>query len=619
MKIPFVGPTYQSVSPKWDPERAVNVYVESNGPATESEPSALVSRPGLRLKVAVGSGPIRGLHAPRASGASGNLIVVSGNTLYRVDSALAVTSVGTVGGGTTPVSISDNGTDAIIVDGSANGWTLALATNTLAAISQGGFYGGMRVDFLDGYFILNKPGTQIFYISDLYSTTFNALNFASAESIPDALQTLAVANRELWLFGTNSFEIYQTRESGFTFQRLQGAAELVGCAAPRSVSVHETNLFWLGASVNSPLGVYRNNGYQALRISPPAIERVINKRANLSDVVGYTYSEDSHIFYVMNFLGTNDTALVYDLSSQVWHERGHSPELIVIATPTVAVVAPLAIFAGGFTTTTVGISDKYTYSTNAVAVGASLSAARRNLAAASDAIVGIFGGGYSGATVNSVATDRYTYITDVFVSGNSLSPAKSNHAATGGPDYALFGAGYTTTDTSTTQKYAYTSDILTSGTALLTPRRALAAAGNATLGLFAGGYDGAISLAVTDKYTYATSVVTIGTVLGTARNSLAASASQAVAIFGGGITSASLAVTDRYTFIDNTVAAGVSLGTARWSLACASDGTTAVFAGGNSAVSQVGITDRYTHQTNIMVPGGTLTATRADMAGASSS
>lgn len=618
MKIPFVGPTYQSVSPKWDPERAINVYVESSGSAKASKPTALVSRPGLRSRISVGTGPIRGVHVPRASGAAGNLIVVSGSTLYRVDSALAVTSVGAVGGGTTPVSISDNGTDAIIVDGSASGWTLALATNALATIFQAAFFGGTRVDFLNGYFVLNKPGTQSFYHSDLYSTTFNALSIASAESIPDALQTLAVANRELWLFGQNSTEVHFVSGTGFVFQPLQGATSLVGCYAPRSVAVHETNVFWLGASVNSPLGVYRNEGYNALRISPPAIERVINKRANLADVVGYTYSEDSHIFYVMNFLGTNDTALVYDLSSQVWHERGHSPELNVIGTPTVVVVAPLAVFAGGYTTATVGVSDKYTYTTNAVVVGASLTAVRRNLAAAGDKVVGVFGGGYSGATVNTTTTDRYTYITDVFVPGASLSPAVTGHAATGGPSYALFGAGFTTSNTALTNKYAYTSDIVSSGTSLLNPRRGLAAAGNSTMALLVGGYDGVNSLAVSDKYTYSGDTVVAGSSLATACSDFSGAGSPFTAIFAGGYTTFPLAIGNRYTFSDGTMIVGASLGTARWQLACASDGTTAVFAGGNSPVSQVSICDRYTHVTGVMGSGTALTATRSDMAGTSS-
>lgn len=618
MDIPFIGPTYQSVSPKWDPERSINVYVEATGPASQAKPTALVSRPGLRLWQTMGAGPIRGLHVPRATGAPGNLIVVSGNTVYRVDSAKVATSVGTIGGGTTPVSITDNGTDAIIVDGSASGWTLNLTTNTLASIVQAGFYGGMRVDFLDGYFILNKPGTQLFYISDLYSTTFNALNFASAESIPDALQTLAVANRELWLFGVGSTEVFVTQPSGFVFQRLQSATTLVGCGAPRSVAVHETHLFWVGASVNSPLGVYRNRGYAAERISPPAIEQLINKRANKSDIVGYTYSEDSHIFYVLNFLSTADTALVFDLTTGLWHERGFSVELPVIGTPSTVTVAPMAIFVGGFTTVDVSTVEKYTYSTGTMVVGTDYSLRARRMAAVGDTRSAIVNGGYYGTTVRTIVTFRYTYQRDLWTLGSNIAPACSNGAGASGPDFGVFAGGTTGADIATTQTYGYNSDVVTARTALGTARSSLAGLANATRGIFAGGLAGASNVAVTDAYTFATHAVSAGTLLVTARHSLAAASNAEVGLFAGGFTTAAVVTTDRYIHADNTVLSGAVLGTGRWGHAGTGDATTGLFAGGLSAIESLFSTERYTYSTNSMAGGTRLNAARIDLTGASS-
>lgn len=618
MEIPFIGPTYQSVSPKWDPERSINVYVEASGPASQSKPTALVSRPGLRLWQTMGAGPIRGLHVPRAAGASGNLIVVSGNTVYRVDSAKVATSVGTVGGGTTPVSITDNGTDAIIVDGSANGWTLNLATNTLAAIAQAGFYGGVRVDFLDGYFILPKPGTQTFYISDLYSTTFNALNFASAESIPDALQTLAVANRELWLFGAGSTEVFVSSASGFVFQRLPGATTLVGCGAPRSVAVHETNLFWVGASVNSPLGVYRNQGYSAARISPPAIEQLINKRANLSDIVGYTYSEDSHIFYVLNFLSTSDTALVFDLTSGLWHERGFSVELPVIGKPTTVTVDQLAIFVGGFTTVDSRTVEKYTYSTGTVVVGADYSLGVRRTAAVGDSRSAIVSGGYFATTVRTVVSFRYTYQRDLWVGGSNIGPARSNGAGASGPDFGVFAGGFDGTDIATTHTYGYNSDVVAAGVSLGSARRSLAGLASATTGIFSGGYNGAANVAVTDKYTFATKTVAAGTLLGTARYALAGASNSEVGLFAGGFTTVPVTTTDRYIHADNTVLSGAALGTDRWGHAGAGNATVGLFAGGLSAIESLFSTEKYTYSTNSMAGGTRLNAARIDLTGASS-
>jgi hypothetical protein len=40
----------------------------------------------------------------------------------------------------------------------------------------------------------------------------------------------------------------------------------------------------------------------------------------LSDAVGYTYQQDGHAFYVLNFPSAN-TTWVYDVATQAWHER----------------------------------------------------------------------------------------------------------------------------------------------------------------------------------------------------------------------------------------------------------------------------------------------------------
>ena len=351
MKVPgFAGPTYPAASAKWDSERCINQYPENAVVAGQNAPVALISRPGLKAWKEVGTGPIRALHVPRAPGALGDIIAVSGNQVYRITAAAVSTLVGTISSGTTQVSISDNGIDAIIVDGTANGWTVNLTTNAIAAISQPGFYGGTKVDFINGRFILNKPGTQVFYWSGLYNTTFNALDFASAEGIPDKIQTLAIINREVWLFGDYSKDVYyNSTDTSNPFQSLQGGFSLVGCVSPRSVAVFETVVFWVGWSGQSTLGVYRSEGYQARRISPPAIERLLASRSNNEQLVGYTYSEDSHVFYVLHSINANDTALVYDMATDQWHERGFTLSLIPAFNLSMGYVNSNGVVVGGVT------------------------------------------------------------------------------------------------------------------------------------------------------------------------------------------------------------------------------------------------------------------------------
>jgi hypothetical protein len=50
------------------------------------------------------------------------------------------------------------------------------------------------------------------------------------------------------------------------------------------------------------------------------VEWQIQQYGNLADAVGYTYQQDGHAFYVLNF-PTANTTWVYDVSTSAWHER----------------------------------------------------------------------------------------------------------------------------------------------------------------------------------------------------------------------------------------------------------------------------------------------------------
>jgi hypothetical protein len=66
-----------------------------------------------------------------------------------------------------------------------------------------------HVAFLNGYGIYIVPGEQQFYVSNLNDfSTWDALNFASAETNSDDLVRAFTDHGELWLFGKQSIEIW---------------------------------------------------------------------------------------------------------------------------------------------------------------------------------------------------------------------------------------------------------------------------------------------------------------------------------------------------------------------------------------------------------------------------
>jgi hypothetical protein len=317
MKTPILGSAYVARSVNAADNRMVNMFPEVI-PEGGKEPAFLNRAPGLKFLATIGNGPVRGLWVLKADPT--RAFVVSGNQFFEIDSNYTATLRGTVGG-TGPVSMVDNGTQ-IFIAANPNGYIFNTSTNVFAQITDPDFPGAVTVAYLDGYFIFNPPNSQRFYLTALLDgTSVDPLDFASAEGSSDGLVALIVDHRELWLFGTDSIEVwYDAGLSDFPFVRIQGAFNELGCAAPYSVAKLDNGLFWLGSDARGKGIVYRAEGYTGKRMSTHAVEWQIQQYGDISDAIGYTYQQDGHAFYVLIFPSAN-TTWVFDVATQAWHER----------------------------------------------------------------------------------------------------------------------------------------------------------------------------------------------------------------------------------------------------------------------------------------------------------
>jgi len=317
MKTPILGSTYVARSVNAADARMVNLFPEIV-PEAGKEPAFLNRAPGLRKLATVGTGPIRGLWS--FSNDASRAFVVSGSELYRIDTNYNPTLIGTVANAG-PVSMADNGTQLFVA---CNGPSFIYnnTTNAYAAVTDPDFPGAGTVGYLDGYFVFNEPGSQKIWVTALLNgTSIDPLDFASAEGAPDGVVSILVNFREVWVFGTNSVEVwYNTGAADFPLQRIQGAFNELGCAAAYSVAKMDNGVFWLGSDARGHGIVYRANGYTGQRISTHAVEWQIQQYGNISDAIAYTYQQDGHSFYVLTFPSANAT-WVYDVATQAWHER----------------------------------------------------------------------------------------------------------------------------------------------------------------------------------------------------------------------------------------------------------------------------------------------------------
>lgn len=318
-KIGIVGESYQQRSLPFDAQRSVNLMpiIDQQG----AEIASMQGTPGLRLFAEAGSGAIRGGFQ------SGNnrAFFVSGSTLYEVDINGASTARGSLATSEGNISIDEDIFTLAICDGTKL-YSFEYATNTFTTITAAGLPSSVGfVTNIDGYFVVNENNSGRFFISGINNifSPWNALDFATAESKPDNLLCVKNAIGQLWLFGKRTTEIWtNTGASAFPFARIAGAVTETGVIAPHSVVDIDNTVMWLGQDEFGSGIVYRANGFTPERISTTPIEKRLQDAPNKEDIRAWAYQEEGNVFYVLTGGGL-ETSLVFDLTTQAWHERAY--------------------------------------------------------------------------------------------------------------------------------------------------------------------------------------------------------------------------------------------------------------------------------------------------------
>ena len=331
MRLPLIGGAYSARSVIASCTRAVNLYPEVN-PKTALVPQTHYQRPGLRV-LAQGVGgnqgaTVRGLWG-RTDGNGGYTVI--GQNVYYIQPNFNLTLLGNLTlPGLGPVSIIDNGTYALIGDGTNLGYQIQLSTNAFSQILDptGSFNGTTGWDQLDTYTLWGMIGSNFFGSTLAGSTTFDNLYFAAKAAYPDPLVRLIVNQRQILLLGSKRSEIwYNAGGATFPFALLPGAYIQHGCVAPASVAGQDIEVYWLSQNEQGQGVVLAKRGYGARRISNHALEYQIRQMAaqgTIADAIGYVHQFDGHIFYVLTFPTGNQT-WVYDASvenvQEAWHQR----------------------------------------------------------------------------------------------------------------------------------------------------------------------------------------------------------------------------------------------------------------------------------------------------------
>ena len=313
MRIPFLGPSYEGRSVSQSAQKTVNWYPEL-APKDSKSSLSLLPTPGCRFINSIGTGPIRG-----ALEHDGYVYVVSGNQVFRFADSETATLMGAITTYGGSVSMASSGSQAILVDDSDTGYLLT--GTTVTTLTNSAFRGAKDVVFMDGYFIVNRPGSGEFYISGLFDgSTWTALNFGTTEIAPDNLLAMFAFNENLYMFGEYTTQVfYNAGSTFFPFENRQGAFMEWGIAARDTISRTDDSIFWLAKNRQGTAQVVRTEGFRAKIVSTRALEHQISEYASISNAFAFTLQWKGHTFYVLTF-PVGDATHVYDVETNTWFQ-----------------------------------------------------------------------------------------------------------------------------------------------------------------------------------------------------------------------------------------------------------------------------------------------------------
>lgn len=282
---------------------------------------AIYGTPGKTLFTSIGGQPSRGMWAVNTLSTPLFFTVHSG-TLYSVANDMTVTAIGMINTTTGNVSMVDNGTYLVLVDGT-NGWYYNMLTPAgLNQIVDGNFTTSPKyITWQDTYFIVTSGTTNQFQLSDNDDpTVWPAVNINFTGTAPGALQAGIADHSILQLFGDVYAEFWQNAGlPDFPYAVIPGSGQEFGLDSAWSLAKYDNSLAGLFKNKMGEVNISRMSGFRLQRLSNFELEFLINRYAATADATGFSFMLGGHPMYQINF-PTAGKSWLYDGSMQIWTE-----------------------------------------------------------------------------------------------------------------------------------------------------------------------------------------------------------------------------------------------------------------------------------------------------------
>ncbi len=301
--------------------RLVNCYVEAAGEEGKAQ-LPIYACNGFTSFVTLTSG---GAVRAGLSYDSATTYWVSGSNVYKVTSAGTVTTIGAVASsGHVGMARNRAGQIGIVISGTY----YVIDSDVLSTVDVSSFPTTfVDIVTMDGYFILIGSDGEWYVTAIDNATSIDGLDFEQTQSSPDGLVAGSTRASDLVLFGERSTEFWNNSGTGdFPFSRV--TAKQFGCYAVGTVaellaigsgrSAADTVVFAASSDQGAFTGVALLEGYEAVKISPPELDRLIRAETSPDNLTATAWSQDGHSFYVISGTGWTWS---YDTSTGFWHER----------------------------------------------------------------------------------------------------------------------------------------------------------------------------------------------------------------------------------------------------------------------------------------------------------
>ena len=201
-------------------------------------------------------------------------------------------------------------------------FTTTIAVTTIAPYSVAGYTPAFVTGaYLNDSFFANQLNTRTANFSGVFrGDLWNGLDLISKDTWPDNVLCVLSNGAQVFLFGTDSFDVYQANPGSTTtfFTRIDGASCRMGVASPWSPISIGGNVYFMGIGAQGNPIAYILDGFTPKRISQHAQEASWGAAHLGPGCMSYTYTEEGHSFWMVNF---GSETWGFDTTTGAWHQR----------------------------------------------------------------------------------------------------------------------------------------------------------------------------------------------------------------------------------------------------------------------------------------------------------